>query len=77
MSDTKNHRILLVDDNEAIHQDFIKILGGNPNTGSDDSAMADARAAFFGEPSEPEPSQETSFELQSAFQGEEAYELVK
>lgn len=75
MTDTKNNRILLVDDNQAIHQDFVKILG--TGTGSADSAMSDARAGFFGDAEESTPDDSPSFELQSAYQGEEAYELVK
>jgi len=77
MSDT-NRRILLVDDNQAIHKDFIKILGGgSSNAAPVDDTVADARAAFFGT-EEPKTSASTAcFELQSAYQGEEAYELVQ
>ncbi len=78
MSDIGNKRILLVDDNQAIHKDFIKILGGNAAADTQvDDAVADARAAFFGGEEEPVSASTASFELQSAYQGEEAYELVK
>ena len=67
----EHRRLLVVDDNEAIHGDFRKILGGV----SSPSSLAASEAALFGEApvtSGPEP-----FELDSAFQGEEALERVK
>jgi len=45
-SEEVNRRILVVDDNVSIHQDFLKIL--QPATGSE--ALEPARAALFGEP---------------------------
>lgn len=74
----KNRRILLIDDTKSIHEDFTKILA--PSAGKT-SALDSARAAFFGgeeASEEPEKTDErASYELQSAFQGEEALELVK
>jgi two-component system cell cycle sensor histidine kinase/response regulator CckA len=67
-----NHRILIVDDNPAIHADFRKILC--PST-PDDSDIRDMKAALFDDA--PKPVAETEFELVSAFQGREALELVK
>ena len=65
-----SHRILVVDDNQAIHDDFRKILGGNPAK-DDFDAEEDA---FFGSPqAAPEMA---SFELGFASQGLEAVELV-
>ncbi|MDB6154246.1 MAG: sensor hybrid histidine kinase [Chthoniobacteraceae bacterium] len=66
-----NHRILVVDDNEAIHDDFRKILGSNVSK----SAFEAEAAAFFGE-SANSP-QRAHFELEFAFQGREALERVK
>jgi hypothetical protein len=45
MIERANRRILLVDDTDSIHSDFVKILGGStaPST-----AASAARAAFFG-----------------------------
>ena len=67
-----NRRILIVDDNRAIHSDFSKILSGD-NTGKNATAM---ETALFGEPAEG-PRETVEFELASAYQGAEAFELVK
>ena len=64
-------RILVIDDNEAIHQDFRKILG---SSGAADADLAEARAALFGETSAP--STGPSVEIDSAFQGQEGLALV-
>lgn len=67
-----NRRILLVDDNRAIHDDFRKILG-EP---ADSTALLDAAAAaLFGEMAPVAPL--TSFVLDSAYQGQEAVECVR
>lgn len=71
MGDHCNRRILVVDDNPAIHEDFRKILRG----GAEGSAFEKLSAGFFGENL---PDQRVaSFELHSAFQGEEGLEMVK
>jgi signal transduction histidine kinase len=70
MNDTTNRRVLLIDDNPAIHDDFRKIIAAD-----DTCAFAideEAEALFGG--GKPKPSQLT-FDLDSAFQGEEG--LVK
>ena len=67
-----NHRILLVDDNPSIHLDFRDILCPN-NTGS--AAGKKLEAALFDE--EPSGTDATTFELDSAYQGQEALEKVK
>ena len=64
------HRILVVDDNGAIHDDFRKILCGD--TSGDD--FDEENAAFFGTAS-PTPDK-IHFDLDFAFQGLEALELV-
>lgn len=78
---TDNHfRILIVDDNPAIHEDFRKILAGRS---AEDSAEDDILDAFL---SEAESAASTNaaggfrakdFDLTSAHQGEEAYDLVR
>ncbi|RPI61607.1 MAG: diguanylate cyclase, partial [Lysobacterales bacterium] len=65
-----NRRVLIVDDNRAIHDDFRKILGRA--TGSSDELKA-LDAELFG--TAPESSYE-GFLLDSAYQGEEAIEKV-
>jgi PAS domain S-box-containing protein len=62
-----NHRILIVDDNRAIHDDFRKILGGEREAGlglrDDEAVLFDAAPAPF-----------TRFEIDSAYQGEQGFE---
>ncbi len=67
-----NRRILIVDDNAAIHADFRKILAV---ADSDRTALEQEAAFLFGDaatPAHPAP----VFELYSAFQGQEALEAV-
>lgn len=67
---TGNRRLLLVDDNPAIHEDYRKILA--VETGC--SELDDLEAAVFGEAT---ARVESSFELVSAMQGEEALQMVQ
>ena len=67
-----NRRILLVDDNEAIHADFRKILSAG---GGETSQLDAARAALFG--AAPAAATGPSYELTSAHQGREALDLVR
>ncbi len=67
-----NLRILVVDDNEAIHADFRKVLCGPSRTVSN---LAAARAAFLGDA--VPVAAPRSFEIDSAFQGQEALEKVR
>ncbi len=66
-----NRRILIVDDNRAIHDDFRKILG--PAAAARDELNA-LDAELFGTSTE---SPEEAFLLDSAYQGEEAIEKVR
>ena len=62
----KNLRILVVDDNRAVHDDFRKILC----SGQESSAgLAAAEELLFGEPAAA--GQMPAFEIDSAYQGEE------
>jgi two-component system, sensor histidine kinase and response regulator len=67
----KNLRILIVDDSRAIHDDFRKILAskGRP------SGMSSTEAELFGAPAPTNTA--ASFELDSAYQGEEAVTMIK
>ena len=67
----RNRRILIVDDNPAIHEDFTKILG---RAAGAREALNALDAELFGTPAE---AAEESFELDSAYQGEEAIEKVR
>ena len=67
-----NRRILIVDDNRAIHDDFRKILVGDGPQHADLNALHEQ---LFGGADAPAPAAE-AFEVDSAFQGEEALEKV-
>jgi len=66
-----NRRVLLVDDNASIHEDFKSILAEN----SAQAAVSSMEEILFEEHDPAEPP--VSFEMDSAFQGQEALELVK
>jgi len=68
----ENRRILVVDDNRAIHEDFRKILG-RASSARDELNALDAE--LFG--TAAAESADEGFELDSAFQGEEAIEKVR
>jgi signal transduction histidine kinase len=72
MADTKNLRILVVDDQESIRDDFRKILVAPAAASSPSSA----RLAFLGETAAAAPSQ-PPFELTTAGQGEQGVELAE
>lgn len=63
-----NRRILVIDDNHAIHEDFRKILGA-PD--AEDAALQEAEARLFGKPSA------MLFEIDTASQGEEGLRKVE
>jgi len=67
----KNRRILIVDDNHAIHEDFARILRGKDQQ---QNKLDDLEAELFG--AKPTPVG-VSFDLSSAFQGEEGVAKVR
>lgn len=71
MPDQYNRRILVIDDNRAIHDDFRKILSPK----ADESAYGLMSAELFGE--SPGKTKFVGFEIDSAFQGQEGLEMVK
>jgi diguanylate cyclase len=70
-SEPLTHRLLMIDDNPAIHEDYRKIL----LAGGDDTQISAAEAALFGEPqltvSRP------TFDVDSAMQGQDGVELAR
>ncbi len=68
------NRILIVDDTPSIHDDFKKILCNsvNINNGLDDMAED-----LFGGTSQDELYEQLDYEVDSAFQGEEAIRMVE
>jgi signal transduction histidine kinase len=67
-----NRRVLVVDDNRAIHGDFRKVLG---ETSHEQSALAELEAALFGQA--PPRARLEPFLIDSAYQGQEARALVE
>jgi response regulator RpfG family c-di-GMP phosphodiesterase len=69
ITETKNRRILVIDDKESIHEDFRQIL----SEGLTDTSLNAARAAVFGSDSKNDY---TSFEVDCAFNGRAGLEKV-
>jgi diguanylate cyclase (GGDEF)-like protein len=69
-SELLTHRLLMIDDNPAIHEDYRKIL-----TRRDDTQISAAEAALFAAP-QPPVSRPT-FDVDSAMQGREGVELAR
>ncbi len=67
----KNHRILVIDDNKAIHDDFKKILG----KGNAPDDLDAKEAAMFG--AETPAIELPTFQIDSAFQGQEGLALIE
>ena len=68
-----NHRILVIDDNPAIHEDFRKVL--SPADSQLEGELDEDEAAIFGDA--PGASRALSFQIDSAFQGQEGLEKVR
>ena len=71
IDEDRNSMIIIIDDNEAIHSDFAKILGGGNGQG-----LEDLEATIFDE-NEANNNGKWGFKLESAYQGKEGYEKVK
>lgn len=67
-----SHRILVIDDNVAIHEDFRKILMKSAKPSDD---LQDMRSALFG--LENQTKESISFDIDCASQGEEGVEMVQ
>jgi diguanylate cyclase (GGDEF)-like protein len=72
MNNRKNRRILIIDDNRAIHEDFRKILARAENTELDE-----AEAKLLGVAPARAVAKTEVFHVESAFQGEEGWEMVR
>ena len=71
-TDTRHQRILIIDDNRAIHDDFRKIF---VSSSASESALSKADAALFDQPLDETSARE--FQIDSAYQGEEGLALVQ
>lgn len=70
MQSKVNHRILVIDDNRAIHEDFRKVLGCHDQ----EKALDDAEAEIFGDGAVNNDS--IAYEIDSAYQGLDGVEMV-
>ena len=68
----ENRRVLVIDDNEAIHEDIRKTIGGSVD--SEDDELAAMEAELFGD---ERSAHVEGFELNSAWQGEQGLEMVR
>lgn len=72
-----SNRILVIDDNRSIHEDFRKILSPSPLE-ADGAGLDAAEAALFGD---DEPARTVAvrfdFQLESAFQGQDGLEMIR
>jgi diguanylate cyclase (GGDEF)-like protein len=68
-------RLLIIDDNVAIHQDFLKIFGTTAEKAAEQEYLA-AEAALFGETLETAPARPV-FAIDSAYQGQEGVEKAR
>lgn len=69
-NDLLTHRILVIDDNPAIHEDYRKILAASAA-----APMSAAEAALLGE--EPQDVERPSFDVDSAMQGRDGVERAR
>lgn len=75
-SSPKAHRILVIDDNQSIHEDFAKILTPTIDPAAT-SALEAVEDALFGDAQDPKPARRTVFSMDSALQGKEGLEKVR
>jgi len=73
VDEKSNLRILLVDDNSSIHDDFKKVL--LPTQRLDHAEIDAFEAELFGQKEKPKKNIE-NFEIDSAYQGQEALKMV-
>lgn len=65
-------RLLVIDDNPAIHEDFRKVFQSTASA----SEQSDIESAFFGEAPAPIAVSSVRYEQEDAYQGEEGVELL-
>ncbi len=71
---SSSNKILIVDDTPSIHEDFRKILTNPSNMGGELDVMADT---LFGTAAQDNVYKEIDYQLDSAFQGEEALRMIE
>ena len=73
MDPEKNRRILVIDDNRAIHEDFRKILA----VPVEHAGLEEAEARLLGTALASFPDATEKFSVESAYQGETGFEMVR
>ena len=71
-NNVRHRRILVIDDNRSIHQDFSKIFA---TRSASEAAVAEAGAALFGDPADQAAGIE--FQVDFAFQGQEGLARIR
>jgi two-component system NtrC family sensor kinase len=71
-NNVRHRRLLVIDDNRSIHQDFSKIFAA---PSASDTALTEAGAALFGDPLDQ--AARIEFQIDSAFQGQEGLARVR
>lgn len=73
--DQQSYRIITIDDNEAIHQDYRKVLCSAP----DNKQLDDATEFLFGQPEAhvQSKSKELRYSIDSAYQGNQGVEMIR
>ncbi|MDY7230245.1 response regulator [Hyalangium rubrum] len=72
----RTKRILIIDDSEAIHRDFRRVLCPEPKANT--HLLDQLEGALFGSaPASSAGGKEEAFEVESAFQGEEGLDKVR
>lgn len=72
--DASRRRVLIVDDTPSIHETIRSVLGGGPTSGGD---LDDLEAELFGESPSQAKASPLTYDLDSAYQGEEGIGLVE
>jgi len=70
-------RVLLVDDNRSIHDDFRKVLAPSSAAAKAGASLNEAEEALFGAPIDAPAPASPFYEVDSAYQGAEAVEKVR
>ncbi len=77
LASLKNRSLLIIDDNHALHRDYHAVLRPDQRDESQDK-LDQLESLLLGQSdAEKTKRRERNFEIQSAYQGEEAYELVQ
>lgn len=74
---TRNDRILIVDDNPSIHDDFAKILEAPKIDNESNDELVNLFNEVTGEEAPTSEQEEICYTLSHAYQGQEAFEMVK